>query len=426
MSDHSARGYNQYSTIVTSNYLHLVGKFPNVYDVQSEALREDYMQYRALANTYLNQTPSAIIINLTSIQSSDIQEFDSFDDYKQFLRKRTEGSLLPYVNIWSQFNDLVLQLEKKYPKQKEEEKPKQNNDAVEAVKDNLRNTTAYDDSIDILTNFYNTHYSDSETGAKLRGKYIDELLMSKYPILAYPIFPEPTYKYLKEFSEEFVIPGIGDIPMDSVSVFSTNPSFIESYLAGLNTEMGRELLWREYPTDQRGSYFRKFWDSEVSMKDIVDDNFYDITPVHTWTGELGSNMRQGKDSLLIFTIKGRLMKLYPTTRICLWPAKLVSKNKIDFDKSATFDNKLILRPIMESFLNEDVLMVGFKIDPATALGNPDNDQYGYFLTFIEDVEDLNFTMEEDDDLDHPDAGLIADALKNDPSYYGKHVSLFIK
>jgi len=24
--------------------------------------------------------------------------------------------------------------------------------------------------------------------------------------------------------------------------------------------MGRELLWREYPTDQRGSYFRQFWD----------------------------------------------------------------------------------------------------------------------------------------------------------------------
>ena len=328
--------------------------------------------------------------------------------------------------MWNQFNNLVLQLEKDYPTKKAEEKPKKNDNAAEVIKDNLRNTTAYNDSIDILKDFYSTHFSNSETGKKLQGKYIDELLMSKYPILAYPIFPEPTYKYLKEFSEEFVIPGIEDIPMDSVSVFSTNPSFIESYLAGLNTEMGRELLWREYPTDQRGSYFRKFWDSEVSMKDIVDDNFYDITPVHTWTGELGTNMKEGKDSLLIFAVKGRLMKLYPTTRICLWPAKLISKNRIDFDKSATFDNGRIMQPVMESFQNEDVLLVGFKIDPATALGNPAKNDYGYFLTFIEDVEDLNFTMEKEDDLSHPDAGLIADALKNDPSYYGKHVSLFIK
>ena len=31
-------------------------------------------------------------------------------------------------------------------------------------------------------------------------------------------------------------------------------------MVGLNHEFARELLWREYPTDQRGSYFRQFWD----------------------------------------------------------------------------------------------------------------------------------------------------------------------
>ena len=29
---------------------------------------------------------------------------------------------------------------------------------------------------------------------------------------------------------------------------------------GVNVEFGSELLWREYPTDQRGSSFRQFWD----------------------------------------------------------------------------------------------------------------------------------------------------------------------
>lgn len=411
----------------STGFLSNIGSFPALDDrLESEDLKKEYNKYYDLANEYVMHTPTAIKINLPDLEASDIQEFKSKEEYRDFLRKRTEDSVLPYMEMWNQFNSLILKLEKAYPKKKEEDKPKVNNEAAEKIKDNLRNTTAYDDAIGILTDFYSSFYSNTETGKKLQDNYIKELLMSKYPILAYPIFPEPTYKYLNEFSEEFVIPGIGDIPMDSVSVFSTNPSFIESYLAGLNTEMGRELLWREYPTDQRGSYFRKFWDSEVSMKDIADDNFYDITPVHTWTGELGTNMKEGKDSLLIFAVKGRLMKLYPTTRICLWPAKLVSKNKVDFDKTATFANGKILSPIMESFLNEDVLMVGFKIDPATALGNPDDNKYGYFLTFIEDVEDLDFTVEEPDDLSHPDAGLIADALKNDPSFYGKHVSLFIK
>ena len=40
----------------------------------------------------------------------------------------------------------------------------------------------------------------------------------------------------------------------------TNRRFVEAYMVGLNHEMGRELLWRGYPTDQRGTYFDAFWD----------------------------------------------------------------------------------------------------------------------------------------------------------------------
>ena len=50
----------------------------------------------------------------------------------------------------------------------------------------------------------------------------------------------------------------------------------------------------------------------------------------------------------------------------------------------------------------------------------------YFQAFPEDVEDLDFTVEKENDLDQPDAGTIADALKNDPSIYGKHISLFLQ
>jgi len=39
----------------------------------------------------------------------------------------------------------------------------------------------------------------------------------------------------------------------------TNPKFIEALMTGANQEMARELRWRKYPTDQKGSYFRMFW-----------------------------------------------------------------------------------------------------------------------------------------------------------------------
>ena len=48
-------------------------------------------------------------------------------------------------------------------------------------------------------------------------------------------------------------------------------------MVGLNHEFARELLWREYPTDQRPSSFRQFWDvsqlrerRELEPKDLEE------------------------------------------------------------------------------------------------------------------------------------------------------------
>ena len=44
-------------------------------------------------------------------------------------------------------------------------------------------------------------------------------------------------------------------------------------MVGANHEMNRELLWRRYPTDRRGTPFRRFWDR-------VDGKAPDIGPIH--------------------------------------------------------------------------------------------------------------------------------------------------
>lgn len=46
-------------------------------------------------------------------------------------------------------------------------------------------------------------------------------------------------------------------------------------MCGLNHEFAGELVWRGYPTDQRGSYFRQFWDvgETVPRADLLDDLF---------------------------------------------------------------------------------------------------------------------------------------------------------
>lgn len=79
-------------------------------------------------------------------------------------------------------------------------------------------------------------------------------------IMVHPTFDLPVYEYLVEQSKSYMFALLDDMPANTVGVFEVNRAAIESFLAGMNTEMARELLWREYPTDQRGSYFRRFWD----------------------------------------------------------------------------------------------------------------------------------------------------------------------
>ena len=78
--------------------------------------------------------------------------------------------------------------------------------------------------------------------------------------MAYPEIDMPMYEPLVDLSAELFLPNINLIEQNSITLLETNQRFIEAYMVGLNHEFARELLWREYPTDQRGSYFRQFWD----------------------------------------------------------------------------------------------------------------------------------------------------------------------
>jgi hypothetical protein len=81
---------------------------------------------------------------------------------------------------------------------------------------------------------------------------------------------------------------------------------------------------------------------------------------------------------------------------------------------------------MESFLREDTVLVGFNKKIEDVLGNPsaDND-YGYMLTFEQDLDDLNFTNNKESRNGYKDSAATANGLKDQVSIYGKHLSLFV-
>ncbi|MBC7272411.1 MAG: hypothetical protein H5T76_27525, partial [Streptomyces sp.] len=127
------------------------------------------------------------------------------------------------------------------------------------------------------------------------------------PIMAHPKFTVPIAEELLARWPEWALPGIGALPQDSVTLLETNPEFIAALLVGLNHEFNRELLWREFPTDQRGTPFARFWPGDSA----------DVEEIALWPPEaaLGSQLRTGGEGDLALLVRGDLLRRFPGTAL---------------------------------------------------------------------------------------------------------------
>jgi hypothetical protein len=212
------------------------------------------------------------------------------------------------------------------------------------------------------------------------------------PVLAAPDFPEPMYRPLRDRSQDLLLAGLDEVPPNTITLAETNPEFIESYFAGLNHEMSSELLWREFPSHQRGTYFRRFWDASAALSGREND---DISPIHTWTDDLGSHLQRGNDSgQLVLLIRGELLRLFPNTHIYAlrgrW--KNGSREPIRPGESA-FEQR---NPIFRGTLEPDVTFLGFDLQAGEAHGSPDESKNrpGWFFVLEGPPTEPGFGLDE--------------------------------
>jgi hypothetical protein len=182
------------------------------------------------------------------------------------------------------------------------------------------------------------------------------------PIMAAPEFPAPMYTALRELSQEWLLPGLDKVPRNSMTVLESNPHFIEAYMVGLNHEMGRELLWRGFPTDQRGTYFRQFWNVSAVVPQPADEQarerLKDIHPIHRWPPEKHLGDREAADAAreaqLVLLIRADLLTRYPGALIYAVPA-VWSGSK----RQPSLDKALERYPLFRGTLEPDVVFAGF-------------------------------------------------------------------
>lgn len=281
------------------------------------------------------------------------------------------------------------------------------------------------------------------------------------PILWYPEFHTPLYRYLRDKSQHLLLPGIENVPNNSVALLYTNPRFIQSFMVGVNHEFAAELRWREFPTDLQGTYFRKFWDTTIySVSDNERDDFRtsvtaqnllkqvqqkfpngnysiesierifhepkpnftaeqlavadlyeaaiehwllsqpknkDIEPIHQWRKNEPLGSSSDSNQTVIL-IRGDILEKYPN--ISLYLAK-----KIGSDDVVRPDYNQKVFPVFEGNLPPDMTFVGFPISEA---------QRGeYFFVFQEPIADLRYGL---DELDSTPENTGEDALESNLSW----------
>ena len=199
-------------------------------------------------------------------------------------------------------------------------------------------------------------------------------------------------------------------------------------MVGLNHEFARELLWREYPTDQRGSYFRQFWDvsgyldTENLDEEVVREKLRDIPPLHHWrpprkppTSMLGDHDHREelgeKEEEAVLVIRGELLKKYPTAVIYAHKAEWQKKEDGTIDN--TKERKLVeltedelqnpprdkvKTPLYEAKIDPDIYFFGFDLTIEEAnggLGESLDDLPGWFFVLKERPGEPRFGLDID-------------------------------
>lgn len=128
-----------------------------------------------------------------------------------------------------------------------------------------------------------------------------------------PAFGTPVSDLLADFFPSYLLPGMDKIEPNSVTLLQANPEFIEAFMVGLNHEMAREMSWRGFPVDQRGTFFQTFWDRRGSGS---ASTAADIAPIGQWRADsrLGSHI-QRDSAPAVLLIRGELLRRFPRAAV---------------------------------------------------------------------------------------------------------------
>lgn len=200
------------------------------------------------------------------------------------------------------------------------------------------------------------------------------------PIMDAPKFPWPMYEPLRDLAPQLLLPGIEKIEPNTVLGLQTNRRFVDAYMVGLNFEMGRELLWRGYPTDQRGTCFERFWDTRGAANVPRD-----VENIHMWGARRLGGDEDSTSDRFVMLMRSDLLRRYPSAVIYAVKATLT-----DGVRKPSSDAKDEHYPIFRGSMDPDITFFGFELTVDEVLGRTPAGSLGYFIVIQEQPGEPRF------------------------------------
>lgn len=206
------------------------------------------------------------------------------------------------------------------------------------------------------------------------------------PVMAYPQLTAPLALSLIKEHPEYLLPGLGNFPDDRVTLMIASPAFVEAFLAGANHEMNRELLWREYPTDQRGTPFQSFWPRPDRSPDIPPMTQW---PLMTELGDNGPANGPDRENMVVLLVRGELLRRFPQLIVYAAPAMIV--NGVP---TLNTDVRLWTAPIFLLPLDSKTTVFAYPFSPSEVHSNSSLGNAGMYFVFSEPVAGPRFNFDE--------------------------------
>lgn len=203
-----------------------------------------------------------------------------------------------------------------------------------------------------------------------------------------PTFDDPLYWDLLNLDATWLLPGVTDLEANRVRLVAVNTAFIGAFLIGANHELARELLWRDYPVDLRGTFFHRFW-QYVDQPAGSGAARRDISDLNTWKlhQSLLENMDPAQETMTAIVVRGDLIRRYPTAHWFLQAARRNDAGERLPIKSSHVEVSFL------GLLDAQTAVYGFDLRPEEVRSDPVRGTLGYFVTIEEQAGAPRFGLD---------------------------------